>query len=42
MCFIHGLILRVLHGMLAHLIEVHGVVMVMMKMVIHGNTSVKG
>ncbi len=39
---IHGLVLCVLHGVLVYLVEVHGVVMVMMKMVVHGNTSVKG
>ena len=39
---IHGLVLRVLHGVVVHLIEVHGVVMVVMKMMVHGNASVKG
>ncbi len=32
---IHGLVLRVLHTVLVHLVEVHGVVMVVMKMIIH-------
>ena len=36
---IHGLVLRVLHGVLVHLIEVHGVVMVVMKMIVHGIAS---
>ncbi len=39
---VHGLVLRVLHGVLVHLVEVRGMVMVVMKMVVHDNTSVKG
>ena len=39
---VHGLVLGVLHGVLVHLVEVHSMVMVVMKMVVHGNTSVRG
>ena len=36
---IHGLIMCVLHGVMVHLVEVYGVVMVVMEVVVHKKAS---